>query len=253
MRIRTKQGLHTLRRAHAFLVTHDREVALGSLRPQIDKLAIVLERLERHASEQDSAARCARAGTEVKREREEVLRLEFLRPISRIARSLSSDEGSLQSAFHLPYTRDAEGLLQLAGAFAERAEEHRVHFIADGLASDFVERLRSATEQFRESIVTRDLDYGRRASATAGLVADVTRGRSIVRIIDAMLAPRLRKQPDLLAEWRTIARFVRRPRTQVPEEAGERDRDNLAQSASETRVTPLQTHLAGETASAEAA
>ncbi|HNV77574.1 MAG TPA: hypothetical protein PKH96_23030 [Gemmatimonadaceae bacterium] len=209
MQARTKQGLHTLRRAHAFLTAREYDVAMGTLKPQIDALASLVTRLETHAIEQDGRARSARLRTNAKRDLGAALRNEYLRPISRLARSIFPNDRTLQAGFRLPRSRESEGLLQTAGGIAERAEEHKEHFIAKGLAPDFVERLRAATVTYRDAIVARGLDLGRRSAASAGLLSDIARGRELVRLIDDMLAPRLASQRDLLAEWRTITRFVR--------------------------------------------
>ncbi len=209
MQARTKQGLQTLRRAHAFLTAREYDVAMGTLAPHITTLASVVKQLETHAIEQDGRARSIRIRTTAKRDLARVLRKEYLRPIARLARSLFPDDTALQAGFQLPRRKDAEGLLQAAGGIAERAAEHKERFIAKGLSPDFVERLRRATEQYRDAIVGRGLDVGRRSAASAGLIVDLARGREVVRLIDDMLAPRLASQPELLAEWRSITRFTR--------------------------------------------
>lgn len=209
MQARTKQGLQTLRRAHAFLTAREYDVAMGTLKPQIDTLASLVQRLEQHATEQDARARSMRIRTTAKRDLGKVLRKEYLRPIARLARSIFPDDAALQDGFRIPRSKDAEGLLQAAGGIAERAAEHKERFTAKGLAPDFVERLRRATENYRSAIVARGLDQGRRSAASAGLIVELARGREVVRLIDDMLAPRLANQPELLAEWRSITRFVR--------------------------------------------
>jgi len=210
MRSGTKQGLHTLRRAHEFLSGREFAVAMGDLKPHVDTLARMVQRLEQHATDQEARARSARSTTSGKHALGRSLRQEYLRPIQRLARSLFPEDANLRNAFEVSDARDDEALLQVAGGIADRAEEHKAAFIARGLSPDFVDRLRSATAAFRGAIVKRGLDLGRRSAATQGMLEEVSRGRELLRLIDDMLAPRLALRPEELAEWRTIIRVVRR-------------------------------------------
>jgi len=212
MQSETKQGLQTLRRAHAFLAGRHLALALGELAPHAEALGEVVLRLEDHAAEQDSRDRSARSATAAKNELGTVLHREILRPLAQASRILFANDPQIGSAYRVPRRVDDEELLNIAHGVAERAEEHRSQFVERGLAPDFVERLRLAAAAFRDAMVVRDLEVARRASATAGLLEELGRGRRLLRLIDAMLAPRLGGHPDQLAEWRTTARFTRRRR-----------------------------------------
>ncbi|MEP7380621.1 MAG: hypothetical protein ABI910_02990, partial [Gemmatimonadota bacterium] len=168
-------------------------------------------RIEKHAAEQEARARRARETTDSKQALGNTLLGEYLRPLSRIAGTLFKHDPAVRRGFDLPRRRNTEGLMQVASAIADRAEEHQALFTAQGLAPDFVERLRTAIANYRETIVSRGLDVGRRSAASAGLLNEMRRGRELVRVIDDMLAPRLGADPDQYAEWKTIARFTRRP------------------------------------------
>lgn len=209
MRIKTKQGLQTLRRAHAFLAGREISAALGDVKPHVEALDGIVVRLEQFATEQGTRESAARAATDAKRELAKGLRREYLRPIAQVARRLFGDDAQLRSAFRVPAARDDEGLIQACNAFASRVEEHKTKFISRGLAADVVDRLHKATESFRDALVSRSLDLARRSAATAGMVSELSRGRDLVRLLDLMLVPRLASQPDQLAEWRSIARFLR--------------------------------------------
>lgn len=209
MRIKTKQGLQTLRRAHAFLAGRDISAALGDVKPHVEALDGIVVRLEQFATEQGTRESSARAATDAKRELAKGLRREYLRPIAQVARRLFGDDAQLRSAFRVPAARDDEGLIQACNAFASRVEEHKTKFIGRGLAADVVDRLHKATDTFRDALVSRSLDLARRSAATAGMVSELSRGRDLVRLLDLMLVPRLASQPDQLAEWRSIARFLR--------------------------------------------
>ncbi|MBK6458215.1 MAG: hypothetical protein IPF87_19375 [Gemmatimonadetes bacterium] len=209
MELKTKLGLQTLRRAHAFLAGKAVPVAVGELKPHIEALDSLVVRLEQFATEQASRANAARAATDTKRAMARELRQEYLRPISVVARRLFANDAQLRSAFVVPAARDDEGLIQAANAFAERVEEFKDRFAARGLAEDLVDRLRKATNTFRDTLTNRSLDLARRSAATAGMLSELSRGRDLVRLLDLMLAPRLVGEPENLAEWRSIVRFVR--------------------------------------------
>ena len=209
MQARTKQGLQTMRTAHAFLSARSYTAAMGELKPQVEALAAIVARIGEQATVQDASASAAQAATAAKRSMAAALRLEYLRPIARIARTLFPDDVELRQSFLKEPPRDDEGLIQLASAFAERAEQYKELFVARGLAPDFVERLKKAVEELRAILVARGQEQARRASASVALVEELSRGRDQVRLVDATLAPRLASRPEQLAEWRKITRFAR--------------------------------------------
>ena len=209
MELKTKQGLQTLLRAHAFLAGKELSAALGDLKPHVEALDAIIVRLEGFATEQATREAAARAATDTKRQMARALRQEYLRPIAQVARRLFPNDAQLRSAFVVPGSRDDEGLIQAARAFAERVSEFKEKFVGRGMAPDVVERLHKATESFREQLTNRLLDRSRRVAATAGLLSELSRGRELVRLLNLMLAPRLVGQPEQLAEWRSIARFLK--------------------------------------------
>jgi len=210
MRVRIKQGVQTLRRAHRFLAGGSFECAVGELAPQVELLGEFVRELEQHVTEAGHRSLEARVATVDKRSRGDVLLREYLRPIAKLARLLFVHDATARAGFSLPRRRDAEGLLQLAEGFTEQCAQHEARLVAGGLAPDFLQRVRGATVDYRAAINTRGRVVGRRVAATAGMEQLERKGREQVRLIDTMLVPRLARQPDVLAEWRSIARFVRR-------------------------------------------
>ncbi len=210
MRLRTKHGLQTLRRAHHFLVSRDYSLALGELGPHAAALSALVVRLQQHAIAQDNHTQGARAATDRKNALGWTLRQEYLRPIAEMARTMFVDDPKIREAYQLPTGRDDGGLLQGANGFVARGTDHASQFASRGLASDFVQRLRAATDAFQDALLVQGTEVASRAAATAGSDTELSRGRDLVRLIDMMLAPRLVHMPDQLAEWQSIKRFVRR-------------------------------------------
>lgn len=218
MEFKVKQGLQTLRRAHAFLEGKELTAAIGELAPQVELLSTMVARLEALAVEQGARESAARAATEVKRELARELCREFLRPIALVARRLFAHDAEIRAAFRVPESRDDEGLIHTARGFAERMGDFQEKFAARGFTPDVVERLRATSDALRDQLTERALDRARRVAATAGLLAELSHGRDQLRLLDMMLAPRLANRPGQLAEWRSISRVMRRGRRSEEEE-----------------------------------
>jgi hypothetical protein len=209
MRTRTKQGIQVLRRVHDFLAATDVPAALGSVTKHVEALGRLVDRLSAHAVEQDASARAFSASARAAQQQTRALRREFMRPVVRLGKSFVPNDPSLRKALAMPDAQDYEGVIAAALAMAERAEEHKDRFVAAGFGEDFVDRLRKAVAGLRSTLDDRSDHFGRRSAATAGLGEEMARGRDLVRLLDAMVAPRLEDAPDRLAQWRTLARFVR--------------------------------------------
>lgn len=232
MQLRTKHGLRTLHRAHAFLAAQDIHTALGDLAPQVAALQHIITLLDGHVTEQAARASAARAAAASRQQRLRTLRLEFLRPIAHMSRTLLGHDPAVRRAFRLPRSRGAAGLLQAANAFIEIAEQNAERFIAQGLAEDFVERMKTAVDAFREVQVTHEMEIARRAASTAGQRAMVTKGRALVTLIDLMLSPRLEGDAARLAEWKSVAHFTR---TTPRHATGEEEADEVQGARDEVR------------------
>lgn len=218
MLYRTKQGLTTLRRAHEFLTSREITSDVSALDPHIKALAEFVTRLENHGREQDASDRAWRAQLLRKDAAGTALRQVYLAPLSRLARSLFHADATLTAGFAPSRARDHEGVLQAASGMAELAAAHQEKFIARGFTPDFVERLRSATTGFRQAILDSQLLLARRVAATAGLEEVLRQARQHLRLIDALIAPRLANQREQLVEWRAL---MRQPRRGVTPSEGE--------------------------------
>jgi len=209
MQTRTKQGLQVLRRVHDFLADRPFTVPVGDLAGQVAMLGGIVERLAQHAAEQEARLRAGRAATQTKDGLARRLRLELLRPIARYAQSLFPNDAAVRTELRVPRGRDIEGLVATALAMADRVSAHQEAFTSAGFAPDLVTTLRERAAVVAGAVVTRSKVVASRAASTAGLMAELRRGREVVRLIDAMIAPGLADQADQLAEWRSITRFVR--------------------------------------------
>jgi hypothetical protein len=168
----------------------------------------MVDRLSAHAVEQDASLRAMRASVRKAQAQARVVRGEFMRPVSQMGRALFPSDASLRRALAMPKVKDYQGLITAGLAMADQAAEHKDRFVAAGFEENFVERFRTAVTDLRTALDITATHLGRRSAASAGMLDELARGRQLVRMLDAMVAPRLEDAPDRLAQWRTLARFV---------------------------------------------
>ncbi len=206
---RHKQSVFVFRRVRDFLKDNPPEAGFGSIEKVVAQLDTVIARLEAHAADQDARFRGVKAGTEVSRAQVAALRQQFMRPLTHAARILFPQDAALLAALGPSPARDYTGTLAAAEAMVQIATTRKEAFVDFGLAPDFVERMVSATADLRARLDARSADIGRRAASTAGLHREYLVGREVVRMLDAMVAPRLEATPTRLAAWRAVSRFAR--------------------------------------------
>ena len=133
----------------------------------------------------------------------EALYTDHLLPISRVAREVFGVTG-MDRAFRMPTnTKVNQTLLAAAGAMAEAAEKQKDVFVKHGLPQDFIERFVASASSLAQATNAKTESGRRQVTATAALKDQLKRGRKAVRLLNAVLQPRLAKDPELLAAWRS--------------------------------------------------
>lgn len=202
-----RSTLDTLQRVKEFLSQHPLADEPDTLGAQAAELDDVLQRLSSEVVAQDAAIRYTRVHTEQERILAVTLYADHMQPISRIARDAFGQSG-MDKAFRLPRIKVTVTLVAAARAMAEAAEKEKDVFLRHGRAQDFIEQLKAAASALEEKRTAKTESSRHRTTATASLQAELKRGRKAVRLLDAVLQPRLRKDPQLLAAWKS-ARKVR--------------------------------------------
>lgn len=203
----SQRAVQLFRRTRDFLVRSQPQVAFGDLKVHVDTLGATADRLATHAIEQDTRSRQGRAGTATLRRLQRELKLEYMRPIARTSRALFPNDPALLTALRSPgRERRPEALVAAAQAMANTAEKQKERFEAAGFPADFAERLRAAAAKVIEAIDQRAGDVARRSAAAAAARGEVTRGRALMGMLDAMVAPRFEGDPERAAEWRSLMR-----------------------------------------------
>ena len=175
---------------------------LGAQKAELDD---VIAQLLSEAVDQDAGVRFARAHTDAERKLREVLYKEHMQPISRVAREVFGVTG-MDRAFLMPRGRTNQPLIATAGAMARAAEREKDVLLQHGLAPDFIEKLTAAASALDAARNAKVESTRRRITATATVKAQLKRGRKTVRLLDAILKPRLAGNPQLLAAWQSATR-----------------------------------------------
>jgi hypothetical protein len=84
-------------------------------------------------------------------------------------------------------------------------------FVARGFASNFVEQLTNAVKALRDAIDQRSAQVAKRTGTTAAIQQEGDRAVQLVRVIDTLVRPVIKTEPDLLAAWDNLL-ILPRPR-----------------------------------------
>jgi hypothetical protein len=198
--------LSSFQRVQEFLAQHPLSDAPATLGSQATELNDVIERLSSDSLNQEAGGRYVRAHSESQRKLRSTLYTDHMHPVSRVAREVFGASG-MDKAFRMPNPDAAnQKLLASAGAMAEVAEKEKDALLKHGLPQDFIEQLRSAASSLADARNAKVQSTRRRVTATAALDDQVKRGKKAVRLLNAILQPRLARDPELLAAWRSAKR-----------------------------------------------
>jgi hypothetical protein len=200
-----KQSLQTFRRVRDFLSRSAPDVALGSVTAQGKALNELIDRLSMHGVEVVKQGTLTREGTMQVRTIARSLRMGYLRPLLRIARTVPGGD-ALVRGVTMPRSSDPERLVSATLAVVEALQPQVALFVAAGCAPDFTDRVTSVAGQLKAVLDARANSVSRRALHAAGIQEEIARGYAIVRTLNLMLAHQLEQTPTLLAEWRSLMR-----------------------------------------------
>lgn len=208
MKARQRQVLRSFRRVREFIAANVPAESQAGLGVQLAELDDVLSSITEMATEQEAGSRLTSAETR----RQATLRMALwdrhMLPVSRVAREVFGSSPGVDAALRMPSKRTADSqlLLAAAAAMAEAAQPHAALFVSHGLSQNFVTELREAATRLETALTARETTQRRTITATAGVSLQITRGRRAVRLLNAILAPRLAGNGDLLATWNSVRR-----------------------------------------------
>lgn len=206
-----RSSLDSFQRVKEFISQHPFAGSPQSLGEQALELDDVILQVSSGMVDQESGARYTGVHAEYEAKLRQVLYADHMQPIAQIARDVLG-ASSMDKAFRLPHgSRVNRLLLTAARAMAETAEREKDVFLRHGRPQDFIEQLRSAADVLEEARLAKTENARRRVTATKSVRDQLKRGRKAVRLLSAVLMPTLRKQPELLAAWKSARRV--RPTT----------------------------------------
>lgn len=138
------------------------------------------------------------------------LRSNHMRPIAEVARQMLREAPEFSTFQMPPANATSTQLATFAFAMADAAAPHEQVFKDVGLPDDFIASLRSAASELAASVVDRSQQSGRRVGATEGLAKKEKHAASTIRLIDAIVRPKLGVNDALLRAWQVAKRVLRK-------------------------------------------
>jgi len=214
--MRTTQNavLGALQGAQRFLDTNDAvltsTVDFTAARKRLDA---VIASFTTHAFDQDASNRSAKGETEKQRQMRLTMRAEQMAPIAEIARRDLRNVPEF-GALQLP-PRYAKGgaFIASADAMAAAAANNKAALLERGMPADFLDQFQASLAQFKASVTDREEIRSHRMGATKGIAVQEQNGRSVLKVLDALVRRALRGNDALLQTWKGARAIPRQRRT----------------------------------------
>ncbi len=197
----------TLKRVQQFLDSHAGVVGAINQSKGRQMLDAALAESEASAIEQGTRVRSTRGERANQASLERGLRRLHLTPVSKVARAQLRDVPNFAALTPNVAQLKGEPLVRAAYAMATAAEQYQAQFVEAGRPSDFVYRIRVATDALNQSLAARAEHVRSRKGATKQVQTTLDRGRQAVALLDAALSEILFKDARLAAEWRAAKRI----------------------------------------------
>jgi hypothetical protein len=197
--------------AKRFLVDNATQLAGVDFTGASKRLDDVIADLSKHAVGQDANNRSAKGETEKQRQLRVTLRTEQMKPIAEIAREDLRTVPEFKALQLPPRSFKGGAFLASATAMADAAAMHKDALLERGLPADFLEQFQASLSTLAASLSDRAKSRGEQIGATKGLVVQVKKGRSVLKVLDALVQRALRGNDALLATWASARTIRRRP------------------------------------------
>jgi hypothetical protein len=150
------------------------------------RLDHIIESFSSHAVDQDISGRSARNESEKQRELLLALRTQYMAPIAEIARRKLRNVPEFK-ALHMPRRSTWAAFLGSAHAMADAASIYKGVLLDRGLPPDFLDRFQQLLAKLEDSLDQRDTIRIKRRAATSGLHFAAGEGRSLLKVLDALV------------------------------------------------------------------
>ena len=201
--MQTAQGnlLESLRNVKAFLDIHAEQ--LGSVIKTGTRTSLLeaIADLEGFGNQQAAGDGASKGATKLRAALRVALIHDRMAVVSRIGRAKLPNTPEL-ATLKMPRGNPSDTkLAQAAYEMANAADAHAPVFVEAGLDADFAAQLKKAADAMIDARQLRSMSRVRRATATKGLKSQLSAGRKIVHVLDALVRTELRQEPALLAGW----------------------------------------------------
>lgn len=199
----------TLLQIRAFLDGNDDALA-GVNRSDVRKrLDGIIESMSQQAVAQVAGLRESAGETARQLALREWMRRTYMAPIATIATGPLRAKPEL-SMLRLPRQKCRRAdFITAARDMADAAEQYTDLFVREGLDPDFAIQLRGGVNSFEQSIAAWGHWRAQSAGATKALEVSTRQGRDVIKLLDALVSPRLKTNAAVLAEWKRAKRIRR--------------------------------------------
>jgi hypothetical protein len=211
----TNTVLETLRAMQQFLDDNAADIGPGLDNSRASLDAAVAD-LTTHFAGQDGGKRGIVGATQKLNALKTGLRFDHMRPIAEIAKRKLASVPEFASLKLPPANASTAQLIATATSMGGAAAPYTQTFVDLGLPADFVARMQASAAEVTQTLAARASHTLTRSGATSGLAAQDRIGRSIVKLLDSLVRPRIRSNPALVGAWNVAIRLRRVPKTIVP-------------------------------------
>ena len=206
MKARQSVLLETARNVQAFLDANTAVIGptITSARQNLDDAVTQLTAM---AVTQESSKTSSKGATSLQIKLRVSLRNNFMKPVATVAKLFAADVPEINALAMPKKQLSSAALVAAAQAMADAAEKYTETFVKNGLPQDFVAQLRAAADAVTSAITGRQTHVASTAGATSGLAQQESRVRSLLKLINALVVPKLGTDMVLLSQWK-VARAI---------------------------------------------
>jgi len=202
--------LEALRQVQVFLDGNASIVgsAIAKARQNLDG---VVSTFTSHAAAQETGGMHSVGETARQRTLRATLRKDYMAPIAEVAKQKLRDVPEFHALVMPASNSSTAQLAAHAAAMADAAKAHAQVLTDAGLPDDLVAGMLSLADDLSKSLDDRKQHSSKKSGATAGLAAEEGRGRSMLKLINALILPKLRNNDALLREWKAAKKVPKKP------------------------------------------
>jgi hypothetical protein len=138
----------------------------------------------------------------------------YMNAVTTVAKLLLADVPEIGTMEVEARNLNSTQLVATAHGMADAAGSYAAVFTQNGLPEDFIAQLCKAADAVTESVAGRQATQAITSGAVSGMRAQETRVRGLLKLINALVVPKLGMNAGLLARWKVVSRV--RPQTPIP-------------------------------------